>query len=1001
MDWNVIKSFRRRNNSRTDELLPSAEFMKSSHSINNINTKYRDIKFNSYHVILVVLVFTTILLFIYNPITFPIPSNHNNITRNNRIITSTQREFQRGNDEYFADLVRYTVDVINNKTVTSDSIFDQSTSSALQQYISTALVSAKMPQMRICILTNDFTTSSHAGGTATAYHLMSVALAKHQHFRVKIVVIASPDENLCNKRAVEQYNKQSILLECLESKDFTHRNRTVVYTSPYDETAFATVQWVKQHQHECDVIHFHEWGGHFGALALYLLLESNNYRRPITVVEPHGGHLWSQQGALSRPNDIFTLRIDNAEKHTTQFANFIVSPSRYMLSYLATRGWDLRNRYVIPNVVQDANRKIDHNSKPVSTLCFFGRLEERKGIKLFSDALDQLQSAVLAKVIKLPPQFSVWFVGSDSEIDYMASTEWISARSKEWTSWNTVLHVNKPRDEALALIKSNGVMLVLPSLIENLPYVVAEAIVNEIPLLTFDTGGVREALQVHTSDKLTVVPSQTAQNLYSHILTVLKQGRHMTSKLSSSIRTAEQQWSDWHTALQISTSVTREMFPTRHTPRKQKIKLQIVTIPYGQKMLTSAIYNSVCKAHDILPGSLRKLSSKASTIDAVLILPEQFQYINTTVAVETFQKLLAATTDSQQNSIGAFTFGVEIDSTSFSFAQAPTWVLYSRDGSKCELEPPLLISRDVLCSAFAVDVHTFREYHTYLLSLVLSMHKLQIVTYPDVLFEYKTGFTIDSAAVSQSACDYGEKPASHVITSAMHNNLHNNIVDDMLQYHYVTEPDKTLITSLDNTLVLPMSERLISHSFVNGSLNGWKLGFINDNGDIDYYAWNVLERVFTCQQSTHEHNYGIPSRPYVYTDDGAVLVLPCKTASARCCDNSVNAVSLLRYEMFDTQSVLQHLKKVQLTFYAALNKECTNGDGVSISLVGYSGTQKWLLHQSYISSATSKAQNVLAHDAVTIEAVARSGDLFDIIIDPLQTNTCDETEIKFYMYDID
>ena len=49
-------------------------------------------------------------------------------------------------------------------------------------------------------------------------------------------------------------------------------------------------------------------------------------------------------------------------------------------------------------------------------------------------------------------------------------------------------------DKALATISQDGILLVLASMIDNMPYVLAEASVMRIPLLIYDVGGVTEMI---------------------------------------------------------------------------------------------------------------------------------------------------------------------------------------------------------------------------------------------------------------------------------------------------------------------------------------------------------------------------------------------------------------------------------------------------------------------------------------------------------------------------
>ena len=71
----------------------------------------------------------------------------------------------------------------------------------------------------------------------------------------------------------------------------------------------------------------------------------------------------------------------------------------------------------------------------------------------------------------------VFFVGSEAKIDMRPSSVWLKEVTSRWP-WKTHLRVGASRDEALAILASEGVLLVLCSLIDNMPYVVAEAAVS-------------------------------------------------------------------------------------------------------------------------------------------------------------------------------------------------------------------------------------------------------------------------------------------------------------------------------------------------------------------------------------------------------------------------------------------------------------------------------------------------------------------------------------------
>lgn len=72
----------------------------------------------------------------------------------------------------------------------------------------------------------------------------------------------------------------------------------------------------------------------------------------------------------------------------------------------------------------------------------------------------------------------VYIIGAEATIDTIASSQWLGAKIAKWTGFKTHLKVDVKRDEALSIISMEGMLLLLCSGVDNLPYVVAEAAVS-------------------------------------------------------------------------------------------------------------------------------------------------------------------------------------------------------------------------------------------------------------------------------------------------------------------------------------------------------------------------------------------------------------------------------------------------------------------------------------------------------------------------------------------
>lgn len=69
----------------------------------------------------------------------------------------------------------------------------------------------------------------------------------------------------------------------------------------------------------------------------------------------------------------------------------------------------------------------------------------------------------------------VYFLGADTTINYQPSSTWLAEQARFWP-WRSHLLMNAPRSEALSVLSMEGMMVVFCSLVENMPYVVAEVL---------------------------------------------------------------------------------------------------------------------------------------------------------------------------------------------------------------------------------------------------------------------------------------------------------------------------------------------------------------------------------------------------------------------------------------------------------------------------------------------------------------------------------------------
>ena len=169
------------------------------------------------------------------------------------------------------------------------------------------------------------------------------------------------------------------------------------------------------HDNPADVVQLHDWLGLGSGLREFLGLDG-----PLLIVGLHGPSSWTRlgnpwprsvEGALAvDANCLYEEGVVRAlEQDTLQHADLLVSPSHFMADWV--RRQLLSGGNTPPIVVQRncalSARILAGTGTYQPSLVFFGRLEERKGLFLFLDALDGCRNL---------PHRQVIFLGQDCRI---------------------------------------------------------------------------------------------------------------------------------------------------------------------------------------------------------------------------------------------------------------------------------------------------------------------------------------------------------------------------------------------------------------------------------------------------------------------------------------------------------------------------------------------------------------------------------------------------------
>ncbi len=330
--------------------------------------------------------------------------------------------------------------------------------------------------MNICFFSQEYPPETHVGGIGTYTYNMAGALARLGH-TVHVITSTRSSEQTYKDNGVwvhRTYNRQFMPIELSQLK--------------YSQSI---TRKLSQINCEFDIVQSSEFAGE-------ALWYSFNKKFPLVT------RLATPFFQLKKLNGRFYFGLRPfsnwmEKKQTLQSDGIFTSTNA--LAKTVTDEWRIEQSRVkvIPNSV-DVSRVISlAESKPahrglnnVNFLLYFGRLEERKGVHVLSDALPEVFNQV--------PNISMVFVGSDLKYQGSSMREYIKKKTYKYPD-RVVFFDNLPHDELFPIVKASK-MVILPSLWEAFGFVCVEAMALGRPVIASSDSGFAEIIENNSSGYL-------------------------------------------------------------------------------------------------------------------------------------------------------------------------------------------------------------------------------------------------------------------------------------------------------------------------------------------------------------------------------------------------------------------------------------------------------------------------------------------------------------------
>lgn len=343
---------------------------------------------------------------------------------------------------------------------------------------------------RVLIASYEVTGPTGNGGIGTAYHSLAHALAAAGHdVTVLFTGWLEPDKQAHEPEWRAAFAEAGIAFELLG------RPWDSPVRSPHHAVrrAYELHRWLAEAhtRRPFDVVHVPECQGH-GAFAQTAKALGLAYGDVEFVVGTHSSTRWIHEANREGLETLDQLVTEQLERLSVERADVLMSPSAYLVDYMRERGWRLPTRTFVQQYArpQSVRRLADAGPTPAqrpNELVFFGRLETRKGLEAFCEAVDLLVADGDC------PFECVTLLGRPERVMGEDAAAFVERRAQAWgLSWEILPDLGHA--EAIAYLRSHPCVVAIPSLVDNSPNTVSEAIALGVPFVASRSGGTAELI---------------------------------------------------------------------------------------------------------------------------------------------------------------------------------------------------------------------------------------------------------------------------------------------------------------------------------------------------------------------------------------------------------------------------------------------------------------------------------------------------------------------------
>jgi glycosyltransferase involved in cell wall biosynthesis len=334
------------------------------------------------------------------------------------------------------------------------------------------------------------------GGLGTATTHLALALGGMGH-DVEILYFGEPPDGPVAREWTRLYEDAHVRIR-----------QVPPYETPVEPAYFGRMRAIELalRESEPDVAIVQDLGAP-GYVAVRLRKLGLAFERTLFVVYCHGSRQWIANMARKVRVLPGALAVSQLEQACVELADVVISPSMYMVEWMRGEGWQLPEQtQVIPLVTRAAAtgeappQAAAERNGGVDRLTFFGRFEERKGVRPFVAGVNALAPELL-RLIELE------FLGRPTSELTPETIDGLLSKTARGALRAVVYETDVDQQDALARLDRPGTLAVIPSLEDNSPNVVYECLERRIPFLASAAGGTSELVAPEDRSRVLFEPT--------------------------------------------------------------------------------------------------------------------------------------------------------------------------------------------------------------------------------------------------------------------------------------------------------------------------------------------------------------------------------------------------------------------------------------------------------------------------------------------------------------